>query len=196
MIAKDFGYVLKNNICLFQKGPFSQWYGGWSGQSGGFESNKPLVNLFVSKFDGERLPLLTENPHKEMVSFNCCEQWMMATKALVFHDMDSYDKIIKATKPPEQKALGRKIKNYNQDAWDFAKYLIVLEGNKAKFSQNKDIREFLLSFHPLTIFAEAAPWDSVWGIGLAPDDPKAWHITTWEGENLLGVVIGDIRKGL
>lgn len=25
---EEYGYVVKNGFCLFQKGPLSQWYGG------------------------------------------------------------------------------------------------------------------------------------------------------------------------
>ncbi len=29
--CKDNGYVLENNLCLFQTGYLSQWYGGFTG---------------------------------------------------------------------------------------------------------------------------------------------------------------------
>lgn len=189
MKPEDFDYVVKNNLCLFQKGQFSQWYGGYGQQHGGFDfpvskitcQNRRQMNFVLSY-------------KEDSIHFNCCEQWMMANKALLFEDESIFEEIMQETNPRSQKALGRKVKNYNQERWDNCKYGIVLEGNVNKFEQNKDIKEFLLSFNVHTIFAEAAPWDKVWGIGLAPDDPKAWDIHTWEGENLLGMVIGQMRK--
>ena len=186
MKPEDFDYVTKNNLCLFQKGPFSQWYGGWSGQNGGFKYDKSdLLKKYKIVCDvGEEL------------SFNCCEQWMMANKALLFRDVYTFERIMEELSPKKQKALGREVVNYNQKMWDLYKYQIVLKGNLIKFYDNPDVQEFLLSFNVHTIFVEAAPWDKIWGIGLAPDDPRALDIYKWEGENLLGMAIGATRKKL
>ena len=46
------------------------------------------------------------------------------------------------------------------------------------------------------IIAEASPWDKIWGIGLAAEDPKSWDVTTWEGENLLGKALMKARDFL
>ena len=190
MKAEDFGYVVKNNLCLFQKGPLSNWYGAWEGQNGGFKANKRLGGHSFREAN-DYFELVYPSG---LIHYNCCEQWMMAQKAMLFHDLESLKKIMMTSQPSQQKALGRKVKNYDQQTWDDEKFNIVLAGNIFKFGQNKDIKEFLMSFNKHTIFAEAAPWDKIWGIGLAPDDPKALDINTWEGENLLGVVISSIRK--
>ena len=36
----------------------------------------------------------------------------------------------------------------------------------------------------------------IWGIGLGPNDPKAWDVSTWEGQNLLGKVLMQVRDEL
>ena len=41
---------------------------------------------------------------------------------------------------------------------------------------------------------EASPYDKVWGIGLAADDPRAQHKDTWQGKNLLGIVLTAVRE--
>lgn len=201
MKPEDYGYVVKNNLCLFQKGPLSQWWGGFNGQNGGF-----IVGVYDLYFlyipPGVDIPQnikifqhLDKSPMVEnKMVFNCCEQWMMACKAILFNDIESFEKIMKEQSPSKQKDLGRGISNYNQEAWNEYKYNIVLRGNEQKFDQNKELQEFLMSFNSFTIFAEAAPWDKVWGIGLGPDDPKAWDIHTWQGENLLGRVITRLRR--
>lgn len=168
MTPKDFGYVQHGNICLFVKGPLSQWYGSFQDQAGGF------------KFLGH--------------TFNCCEQFMMASKASIMRDAEAFDKIIYEECPRKQKELGRKIRNFDQKLWDIHKECVVFNGNMLKFSQNLNMRDFLLSFSRHTIFAEAAPWDRVWGIGLAIDDPRALQVAHWKGQNLLGRIISKVRQ--
>ena len=71
-----------------------------------------------------------------------------------------------------------------------------MSGNWYKFNQNPELKEYLLSFPVQTIFAEAAPWDKIWGIGLPPEDPDALDIYKWQGLNLLGLAISDVRQSL
>ena len=42
--------------------------------------------------------------------------------------------------------------------------------------------------------AEASPLDTVWGIGLRADDPRAKNPRQWRGENLLSEAHSAIRK--
>lgn len=172
----EYGYVQHENIVLFQKGPLSQWYGGFPGQSGGFHP----------AFYGE-------NPDID-VWCNCAEQWMMMAKAALFNDEHTFDLIRDADHPETQKDLGRLIANFDAAVWDAKKYEVVLAGNTWKFRQNPHLKEFILQFPIDTIFAEAAPWDRVWGIGLAPDDARALDPKQWNGENLLGKALSEVRK--
>ena len=52
---------------------------------------------------------------------------------------------LKCSDPKQIKALGRKVRGFDQKVWDKFKYAIVLNGNWCKFSQNRDLRDFLLS---------------------------------------------------
>jgi ribA/ribD-fused uncharacterized protein len=47
------------------------------------------------------------------IEYNCCEQYMMAKKALVFKDQESYNMIMHADNPRDQKAFGRRVKNFD-----------------------------------------------------------------------------------
>ena len=200
MIEK-FGYVVKNNLCLFQRGILSQWWGGFEGQDSSFKVDTiDLYSWYIQDHvekhrDNAGLLNKISKEYKHLY-FNCCEQWMMACKAILFNDADTFKLIMDTKSPSKQKDLGRVIANYDQDVWENYKYRIVLTGNMHKFEQNPELEEFLMSFNPFTIFAEAAPWDKVWGIGLGPDDPKALDINTWEGENLLGKVLMDVRLSI
>jgi hypothetical protein len=46
------------------------------------------------------------------------------------------------------------------------------------------------------VLVEASPIESVRGIGLAADDPRAEDPEQWRGLNLLGFALADARRGL
>lgn len=102
---------------------------------------------------------------------------------------------MKSKNPKEIKALDKKVRNFNQELWDKAKYLIVLNGNYAKFSQNKEMRDFLLGTKD-KILVEANPLDTIWGIGLGEDNEKASNPNLWRGQNLLGFALMEVRDDL
>lgn len=55
---------------------------------------------------------------------------------------------------------------------------------------------FMCSFVLAKILAEASPYDSVWGIGLTADDPRALVQRSWQGLNKLGDALMDVRRQL
>ena len=129
------------------------------------------------------------------VHYHTAEQYMMAQKALLFNDREIYDQIMLADNPRDYKALGRKIGNFDGKAWDSRKYDIVVEGNKAKFSQNTDLKEFLLSTGD-AILVEASPYDKIWGIGLNAAQAAKGTVQQWKGLNLLGCALMEVRDWL
>lgn len=90
------------------------------------------------------------------------------------------------------KALGKKVKNYDDAIWIENRERIVEDGNFAKFSQNADLEEALLATKGTTL-VEASPYDAIWGIGLKEDDARAKNVATWRGLNLLGKILTNIR---
>ncbi len=195
---QEYGYVVKNNLCLFQKGPLSQWWGGFAGQKGGF--SVPYLDLFVDHLVGDTICISTAmwKQTRKTYLFNCCEQWMMAWKAIAFCDLAALNAIMREKDPSKHKAIGRTIKNFDPYIWDSIKYNIVFKGNELKFSlhNNPELRDFIKQFHKATVFAEASPWDKVWGIGLGPDSADALDIYKWKGENLLGEALSQVRKDI
>lgn len=129
------------------------------------------------------------------IEYNCCEQYMMAKKALVFKDQESYNMIMYADNPRDQKAFGRRVKNFDADVWSVISREVVYQGNYAKFTQNPKMREELMATGVLEI-VEASPEDKIWGIGLRESDPKAWDKSTWQGTNWLGEAIMRVRQKL
>ena len=120
---------------------------------------------------------------------------MMAQKAKLFNDEDIFQKILQTDDPKKIKALGRLVKNYQDEIWIAHRYEIVVQGNLAKFSQDNDLKAFLLSTSD-QIIVEASPVDQIWGIGLATDHVNATNPNAWQGLNLLGFALMEVRKQL
>lgn len=133
--------------------------------------------------------------NKEGVTFGCAEQYMMWRKALLFHDTNMAKRILAASSPRDQKALGRKVAGFNAFVWEREAVEIVRQGNILKFMQNPELEKILLSTLPHRL-AEASPYDVIWGIGRGVnahgiEDPK-----TWRGQNLLGKALEQARDFL
>jgi len=129
------------------------------------------------------------------VRYSSAEQWMMARKAELFDDQDILKIILRTQDPGEVKKLGRKVKNFDPAKWDEYKYTFVKEGNLYKFGQNPALRQFLLSTGNAVI-VEASPFDGVWGIGLDAQAPGIEDPANWNGENLLGFALMEVRDEL
>lgn len=129
------------------------------------------------------------------INFNCAEQYMMYQKALLFDNEDIAQQILETDVPGKQKALGRKVKGFNPIIWEANRFQIVYDANKAKFSQNEHLLKFLKGTTGKWI-VEASPVDSIWGIGLSVNSPKARLPEQWEGLNLLGEVLMKVREDL
>ena len=126
------------------------------------------------------------------VVYKTAEHYMMAAKARLFDDNEILELILEAHSPNEAKSLGRKVKNFNSEIWDHHKYQIVIQANQLKFSQNQDFKEFLLSTEDKVI-VEASPYDKIWGIGMLESDESINNPLLWNGENLLGFALMEVR---
>ncbi|EBS4516769.1 DUF1768 domain-containing protein [Salmonella enterica subsp. enterica serovar Braenderup] len=129
------------------------------------------------------------------IKFNCAEQYMMYSKAMVFGDTYHAQKILETTSQSKQKGYGRQVRNYDDDVWNEVRMDIVYEANMAKFKQNPHLLEQLLSTGDLHL-VEASPYDQIWGIGMDEDDPDATNPEEWDGLNLLGEVLMVVREHL
>jgi ribA/ribD-fused uncharacterized protein len=129
------------------------------------------------------------------VTYKTAEHWMMAEKAKLFGDENTLEKIIQAETPDKAKRLGRLVEDFDSAIWDAHRYDIVVTGNYYKFSQHPQLRNFLFSTKD-AVLVEASPVDSVWGIGLAATDPAAQNPLQWQGLNLLGYALMEVRDKL
>jgi ribA/ribD-fused uncharacterized protein len=129
------------------------------------------------------------------VTYPTAEHFMMAGKARLFGDEVMASRIIEASSAGDAKALGRAIQGYDEKLWTESRYSIVVEGNIAKFGQHPDLLAYLAATAGY-VLVEASPADRVWGIGLAADDSRVDRPSQWEGLNLLGFALMDVRGRL
>jgi ribA/ribD-fused uncharacterized protein len=132
---------------------------------------------------------------EEGVLYKTAEHYMMAHKARLFNDQEVFERIIRKESPKDVKDLGRQIRNFDSQLWDDHKFQIVRQGNLLKFSQNEELKHFLIQT-TTKVLVEASPVDPVWGIGLAEDAPNAQNPSEWRGENLLGFALMEVRDEL
>lgn len=148
-----------------------------------WRNKSPFSNWYPSKF--------TYNG----IEFTRGEQYMMYRKAMLFNDTEIAQLILETDNPATHKALGRQVRNYNENKWAAVRVDVMVEGLYEKFNQNPKLKQALLDTGDTEI-AEASPVDFIWGIGLAEEDPNALDKSKWRGQNLLGIVLMRVRDEL
>jgi ribA/ribD-fused uncharacterized protein len=120
---------------------------------------------------------------------------MMYQKAILFSDPDTGAAILETFSPKEQKALGRRVQNFDNDVWIKKRERIVEEGSYWKFknckTEGEDLKALLLGTGDKQL-VEASSYDKIWGIGFKKDDAEK-NRTRW-GLNLLGKALMRARE--
>ena len=127
--------------------------------------------------------------------FATTEQAFMWEKAIFFNDHESASKILKEENPAKAKKLGREVKNFDDSKWSKVCYEIMYKINYEKYFQNTRLKNILLNTGDKMII-EANPRDTRWAIGLSAEDDRVLDESQWQGENLLGKVLMQIRDEL
>ena len=127
------------------------------------------------------------------IEYNCCEQYMMAQKAVLFNDEKVLEEIMKEKRQKRIKALGRKVKNFDEEVWNQNAQKIVFIANMAKFTQSKELNEMIMNTRN-RIIVEASPLDGIWGIKMAEDNEDAADVSKWGGTNYLGFALMNVRE--
>ena len=107
----------------------------------------------------------------------------MYFKALLMCDDEVAEKNLATKGPGDAKALGREVKNFDQQLWDANCDGVVERANLLKFSQNQRLRDVLLGTGDNEI-VETSPNDGIWGIGFDSEHALD-NVDKW-GENKLG----------
>ena len=157
-----------------------------------FYGNRPSTNITKACFSQwwENSPFVIDN-----ITYLTAEHYMMAAKARLFNDTASLQKVLNCSHPSEAKKIGRQVKNFDPLVWEKNKFNFVVEGNTAKFTQHEDIKLFLKQTQN-KILVEASPYDKIWGIGMNEETARKSQPKFWNGENLLGFALMEVRDKL
>lgn len=129
------------------------------------------------------------------VGYVTAEQFMMASKARLFGDLEVLEEILREPSPAKQKALGRKVRRFEAPVWERHRFDVVAFGSAAKFSADPALRAHLLSTGD-ELLVEASPRDRIWGVGLGRENPAIHTPSRWRGRNLLGFALVHAREVL
>lgn len=128
------------------------------------------------------------------VQYNCSEQYFMKKKQEMFDpsNIALANQILNEIDPKKIKKYGRQVKNFDNNVWDTCCYEIMKQGIYEKFKQNADINR-LLKLTGTKTLVEASPNDRIWGIGLNKANARNIHPSNWQGKNLLGKALMEVR---
>lgn len=125
--------------------------------------------------------------------FPTSEHYMMFAKAKLFDDERIAARVLSCESADEAKKLGRMVENFDAATWDANCIQLVAKGCEMKFSQSELCKTMLMSTGNL-ILVEAAPRDTIWGIGYGSKNPMRLDPAQWRGENRLGEVLMIVRE--
>lgn len=120
-------------------------------------------------------------------------QYIVSQKAKLFDDLESFHKIMSSSSNQEIYQIDKSIKNFNEEEFIANRDQIAYQGNIYKFSQNENLKEFILKYSLNTIFVDNDPNDKYWGIHLSIDDPSIIDPTKWQGNNKHGFQLTELR---
>lgn len=129
--------------------------------------------------------------------WNCSEQYFMWMKATVFNDKETAEKILACTNAKDAKKLGRQVQGFDDKLWNLCKVDVMKKAVQAKFEQNALLFEIIQD--PMfqgKHFVEGNPYDKVWSVGLNWTSPDIFDENKWQGENLLGKILDEVRDNL
>lgn len=128
------------------------------------------------------------------INVDSSEQAFMMEKAWAFKDTEIARDIYHARSAQEAKKLGRQVRNYDDAVWSRIRYDKMVKVLRVKFSDS-DLTEKLLATGN-RILVEASPYDKIWGVGLSEATPKVLDPKNWQGQNLLGKALMQVRAEL
>lgn len=121
------------------------------------------------------------------VDFATVEHYMMYEKATLFSDIDAAHEIYQTWSPQSAKAIGRRVKGFDNRVWESWREQIVTQGLVAKMMANPRILAQALDlYNQGLVFVEASPFDAIWGVKLSEFDARIDDPALWQGKNLLG----------
>ncbi len=122
------------------------------------------------------------------------EQFIQRGKAVLFNDDVTAARIMKERNPVNCMRLGDRVKGFIPQRWEKEAPGIAKQGALAKFHQNEFAKKHLLKSGNKKIVE--ASRDSFWGIGLRLTDPGVLNKMCWNGADIMGGILMDVREVL
>ena len=147
------------------------------------EPNGYLSNWYSSPFD-------LDGEH-----YTSAEQYIMYQKCKLFGDEAAAAAVLATDDVATQQAIGRKAKGYIGAVWSGARQIIAFKGLMAKFSQNEELKKNLLDTDD-AFLVECAGSDKIWACGIRLNDDRRFDAANWDGQNILGFALMEVRSRL
>ena len=147
---------------------------------GFFGEINPLSNFYPSSFIHEGVQYISS------------EQLIQANKAKLFGDTETYNEILCCTTSLECKNLSKQIRNVDEKKWEEEALNACLPGFRAKFYQNTNVMDTLVSKTGTKRIVECAS-DRLWGTGVPLGDPECLDPMKWISQGILGQILEYIR---
>ena len=119
----------------------------------------------------------------------------MYQKCMIFGDEESANRILSTEDTKEQQNIGRDAKGYVSKIWADVRQVVALRALMGKFEQNEDLKQKLLDTGD-AFLVECARTDKIWACGVRLDDDKRFDAANWDGENILGFALMEVRRRL
>jgi ribA/ribD-fused uncharacterized protein len=155
-----------------------------------FFAGNPALNEFKEFSSMHEAPIQIDG-----TTFPTAEHYYQWSKAKQFGDGEIQAKIMKTASAKSVKSYGKKVKNFNDEAWNERKDQVMRVAVKAKFMQHPELLKKLRDTGTRPI-AEADPRGKYWGIGTSADTSKAKDPERWPGKNVLGKILMELRSEL
>ena len=128
------------------------------------------------------------------IRFHSSEQFIQYQKAILFKDIKTADLIMKCSTALECKQMATSVVNYNNDEWNSKAKELCKPGIKCKFQQNPSLASALLDTGDKYLVESC--YDKVWGSGKPLFEEDCLDENQWQGKNILGDILCEIRTEL
>ena len=147
---------------------------------GYFGELNPMSNFFPAPFtlDGQH--------------YISSEQYIQASKAKLFNDLDVYNQIMGCKCSADCKEFSRKIRGVDNAKWDTMAADICRPGIREKFVQNPILLEILVKRTGAKCIVECAK-DRLWGTGIPLSQEDCLNSDRWISPGIMGKILEDIR---
>ena len=125
-------------------------------------------------------------------TYNNAYQAVMGEMAIFFDNTTAFEEIMSA-KSPDEITYNSEEAGVEPETWNGQLDIVLNDVMRSKFTQHPELLEQLLQTgHKL--LGACLDDDTIFGIGLSYDDPKAKDNNNWTGQNKLGEVLRLIRR--